>query len=216
MKPLKVDMKHFTEQDFPVLDTFFRRNLINCLSGYKSVNLLGTISKEGVTNLAIFSQVFHIGANPPLVGVLFRPHTVERGTLENILETKYFTLNHITEGFYQEAHHTSARWDVSEFAACGLEEEYKDEFIAPYVKGSPLQVGLEWVDRKDLEINGTILMIGAIRELYIQENAIGEDGFIDLGALGTITCSGLDGYHRVEKIARLSYAKPDHKPKVIS
>jgi hypothetical protein len=26
---------------------------------------------------------------------------------------------------------------------------------------------------------------------------------------GSITCVGLDGYYRTEKIARLSYAKPD-------
>jgi hypothetical protein len=32
---------------------------------------------------------------------------------------------------------------------------------------------------------------------------------------GTVAISGLDGYHRTERIARLSYAKPDRPVKEI-
>ena len=39
--------------------------LINSLSGFKSLNLIGTINNQGQTNLAIFNSVVHIGANPP-------------------------------------------------------------------------------------------------------------------------------------------------------
>ena len=45
-----------------------RAHFINCLSGYKSANLLGTQDKTGQTNLAIVSSVVHLGANPALVG----------------------------------------------------------------------------------------------------------------------------------------------------
>ena len=54
---------------------------------------------QGQTNLAIFSQIFHIGANPPLVGILVRPDSVDRHTLRNIRETSWFTINHIQESF---------------------------------------------------------------------------------------------------------------------
>lgn len=43
-----------------------RVSLINSLSGFKSLNLIGTINNnQGQTNLAIFNSVVHIGANPP-------------------------------------------------------------------------------------------------------------------------------------------------------
>ena len=48
-------------------------HLINSLGGFKSVALIGTKSEAGNTNLAIFSSIFHLGANPPLVGLIFRP-----------------------------------------------------------------------------------------------------------------------------------------------
>ncbi|WP_114751742.1 flavin reductase family protein [Pleomorphovibrio marinus] len=186
----------------------FRRDFVNCLSGYKSLNLIGTKSTEGTTNLAPFSQVFHIGASPPLVGILFRPHTVQRHTLENILATEKFTLNHVTEDFYKEAHHSSARWEKSEFEATGLEEEYLQDFFAPFVKLSPLKIACHLADSQTLKINGTVMIIGAVQQVWVKEEALGEDGFIDLNSLGTVTVSGLDEYHLGKKLARLSYAKP--------
>ncbi len=189
----------------------FRRDFVNCLSGYKSLNLIGTKSKQGVTNLAPFSQVFHIGASPPLVGILFRPHTVKRHTLENILETERFTLNHVTEEFYKEAHLSSARWESSEFEATGLEEEYLEDFPAPFVKISPLKVACHFVESQTLKINGTILLIGAVQQVWVKEEAVGRDGFVDLNLLGTVTVSGQDEYHIGKKLGRLSYAKPGEK-----
>lgn len=43
----------------------------------------------------------------------------------------------------------------------------------------------------------------------LPEKSVGEDGFIDLHAAGTITGSGLDAYYSTNKLQRLSYAKPD-------
>ena len=205
----------FSGSDIQKADQRFRTNLINCLSGFKSVTLVGTVSSTGDTNVAIFSQVFHVGANPPLMGVLSRPHSVSRHTLENIKDTRQFTLNHITEEQCVKAHHTSARWDQSEFEAVGLEEEYSEKHKAPYVKGSPIQIGLELKETQTLSINNTVLIIGEVSEIRLNDDLVGEDGFIDIEKAGTITCSGLDSYHKTSKIARLSYAKPDKVPEPI-
>jgi hypothetical protein len=53
------------------------------------------------------------------------------------------------------------------------------------------------------------MIIGEIKEVYIPENCLCEDGFLDLEKANTLTCSGLDSYHRTVKIDRLSYAKPN-------
>ena len=203
--------KHFSHDKILNADSFYRRNLINCLSGYKSLNLIGTQSKEGLTNLAPFSQIFHVGANPPMVGILFRPHTVKRDTLENILETKYFTLNHVTPEFCREAHWTSARWEGSEFEKTGLASEVIEDFHAPFVKLSPLKVGCKMVEVQTLKINKTVLIIGSIEHVFVDEKGLRNDGSLDLNILNSVTVSGLDEYHTGKKIARYSYAKPNQE-----
>ena len=109
-----------------------RVHLINSLGGFKSVALVGTSDKNGNTNLAIFSSFFHIGANPPLIGMIFRPSPPERDTMRNIIDTGFYTVNHINENIYKQAHQTSARYDkeLSEFDATGLKTDYKNNFFA--------------------------------------------------------------------------------------
>ncbi len=144
-----------------------------------------------------------------MVGVLFRPPKVKRHTFENILDTSYFTLNHVTEDFYKEAHQTAARYQSSEFEATGIDEEYKNDFPAPFVLKSPLQIGCSLVDHQTLKVNGSVLVIGAIEHVFVVSKSLGSDGFLNLNILGTLTVSGLDEYHVGKKIARLSYPKPD-------
>mgnify|MGYP001024988749 FL=1 len=46
-------MKHISKEEFDDLQKFYRINLINSCTGYKSANLLGSISKEGVENVSV-------------------------------------------------------------------------------------------------------------------------------------------------------------------
>jgi flavin reductase (DIM6/NTAB) family NADH-FMN oxidoreductase RutF len=200
--------KTLTTADMAGMDRFYRANLVNSLSGFKSVNLVGTISREGQTNLAIFSQVFHLGANPPLVGMIVRPDSVERHTLRNLLETGFFTLNHVRETFYQQAHQTSARYEVSEFGACGFLPQFTEAVPAPYVEESYVKMGLQFEQRTDIPLNGTILIIGRIVEVMLPDDCLGPDGYVDIEKAGTVTGSALDGYHTTQRLARLAYAKP--------
>jgi flavin reductase (DIM6/NTAB) family NADH-FMN oxidoreductase RutF len=203
--------KHFTYDSIIAMHKHQKTHFINSLGGFKSVSLLGTINKQGQTNLAIFSSIFHIGANPPLIALIFRPSPPERDTLRNLLETGFYTINHINESIYKQAHQTSARYndDISEFDITGLEPEYKNNFAAPFVKESNIQIGVEFKERIDITINNTIMIIGQIKEVYVPEECFGEDGFLDIEKANTITCSGLDSYHKTVQLDRLSYAKPD-------
>lgn len=193
----------------------YRTNFINSLSGFKSANLIGTICSEGKTNLAIFNSVIHVGANPPLMGFLMRPVSVERHTYTNIKETNHFTINHINKEIFKQAHQTSARYekDISEFDVCGLTPEYTETIKAPYVKESKIKIGLKFLEEQEIKSNGTIFIIGEIREILLPDDVILADGFVDIEKAGTIAISGLDSYHETNKIARLSYAKPSEVPK---
>jgi flavin reductase (DIM6/NTAB) family NADH-FMN oxidoreductase RutF len=199
------------------MDKRYRAALINSLSGFKSVSLIGTINKNRVENLAIFSSIVHIGSDPALIGFIQRPHSVERHTLENILETSFYTINHISESIYKQAHQTAARYEKnsSEFTEVMLKPEFRENFIAPYVQESSIKYGLEFADCIDLKINNTILIVGRVIEIIVPENLITDDGYLDIEKSGSITCSGLDSYHTTQRIARLSYAKPNSLPSVL-
>lgn len=206
-----------TKQNISDFDKLHRASFVNSISGFKSASLIGTISSEGKTNLATFNSVIHVGANPPTLGFLMRPVSVERHTYSNIKETKHLTINHINKEIFKQAHQTSARYenDVSEFDACGLTPEFTDSIKAPDVKESKIKIGLKFLEEQEIKSNGTILIVGEIQEIILPDEVVLADGFIDIEKAGTITISGLDSYHETKRIARLSYAKPGIEPKEI-
>ena len=195
-------------------EKLYRTNIFNSLSGFKSANLIGTISKEGKTNLAIFGSVIHVGANPPLMGFLMRPVSVERHTYTNIKETNHFTINHINGEIFKQAHQTSARYEknISEFDACSLTPEYSEISKAPYVKESKIKIGLKFSEEHEIKSNGTIFIVGEIIEVIVPDEVIANEGYVDIEKAGTIAISGLDSYHDTKRIVRLSYAKPGSEP----
>lgn len=205
------------ENDFKNFEQRKRARFINSLSGFKSANLIGTKSSTGQTNLCIISSAFHLGADPALMGFIIRPDVSSRHTLDYLRETKFCTLNHVNSEIFEQAHQTSARYDqdVSEFEACELTEEYISDFHAPFVKESKIKLGLELIREIKIEENDTHLMICAIKQVNLPEDCLKKDGFIDIEKAGSIAVSALDSYHTTEKLARLSYAKPDQDLKKI-
>ena len=187
-----------------------RAHLINSIGGFKSVALIGTTDTNGQTNLAIFSSIVHIGSNPPLLSFIMRPDSVERHTLANILDTRFYTINHINADMYEKAHQTSARYpkNVSEFDAAQLTPVFKNDFVAPFVAESHIQIGMEFKERINISINQTSMIIGEIKFVHYPDNCLLDDGFIDIEKAGTITSAGLDSYHTTQVLKRLEYAKP--------
>lgn len=203
-------MAVFSLDDINQMHHLYRINLINSCSGYKSANLIGTKDELGTSNVAVFSSVTHLGSNPGLLGFFLRPTTVIRNTYDNIKTTGKYTLNHIHEQILEDAHHTSAKYDasISEFDVTALEEEYKDNFIAPFVKGCPVQLAMSYVEEYPIKANNTILLIGRIEKLYVSDELLEKDGFINLSKGKVATINGLDGYAVPNLKQRLEYQRP--------
>ncbi len=205
--------RYFSFVDLMGLEQRYRAAFVNSLSGFKSVTLIGSADKNKQTNLAIFNSLVHIGANPPYIGFISRPDSVDRHTLSNIMETGYYTINHINEKIYKQAHQTSARYskEVSEFDATQLTPDYKLGFKAPFVKESHIQLGVQFKERINITTNNTVLVIGQINQVYFPNDCLCADGFLDIEKAKSITCSGLDSYHKTERLARLTYAKANRE-----
>lgn len=203
--------------DLSQMETRYRANLINSLGGFKSLVLVGTKSNKGNENLAPFSSLFHLGANPALCGLIVRPGEPKENTLGNILHTKQYTINHVLPSFYKKAHQCSAKYPEghSEFIEVNLTAQYVDGCIAPFVLESKIKFSCEWVQSVNIELNGTTLIIGRIEKIILPDDIIQADGFIDIEQAETVTCSGLDSYHVTQRLSRLSYASISNSPKQI-
>ena len=207
--PIKV----FNEQSLSDLPQRYRANFINSLSGFKSANLVGTKGVKGINNLSMISSVFHVGANPPLLGMIMRPHTVVRDTLQNIKETGVYTINHVHKDIVEQAHQCSARYEPehSEFSEVGLTPQMSKLINAPFVAESRIKMGLEVEQISLIEVNQTELVIGKIVEVEISTPLLLADGYVDIEMADSLAVSCLDSYHLTERIDRYSYAKPNQK-----
>ncbi|PJE78744.1 hypothetical protein CI610_02301 [invertebrate metagenome] len=203
-----------TSEMIRTMEQRYRSQFINSLTGFKSANLIGTQNNQGLTNLCIVSSVVHLGSNPPAMGYIARPRSVERHTTENIEKTGEFTINQVNTNVFQAAHQTSAHYpkEMSEFTETGLTPDYWHHSMAPGVKESHLSILLKLQAIIPIEITQTELIIGTIEAVKISRHAIKNDGFIDLSAINTVAVSGLDNYHSTEKLGRMQYAQPGIPP----
>jgi flavin reductase (DIM6/NTAB) family NADH-FMN oxidoreductase RutF len=204
-------MHQLSKSTIDAWDARYRGNFINSLSGYKSVSLIGTVNASGQPNVAVFSNIVHIGANPALIGFINRPLAAAPHTIANIQATGCYTINHITPSMVVQAHQTSAKYDdgVSEFAQTGLSELYRDGCPAPFVAQSAVQYSMKLVEVVPITHNNTFFVIGAVQDVYLSSlDCVGEDGFIELPQLDTVTSLGMDGYYVTSRLGRYAYAKP--------
>ena len=203
-------MHHFNKIDIDKMSKIFRLNLINSITGYKSANLIGTKTDDKINNVAVFSSVTHLGSDPPLIGFITRPENGNRNTYNNILKNKLFTINHILKNQIISAHQSSAKYpkNISEFDKTDLKSEFKNNFDAPFVKDSPVQIGCSFVNKYFIKENKTTLMIGQVEMLFINKKLLVEDGFVQLDREDIITVNGLDGYALPKLIKRIPYARP--------
>lgn len=192
----------------------YRLKFVNSISGYKGVHLIGTKSADNITNLGIFSSIVHINSDPPQIGFIMRPLTVERDTYENIIKSKEYTINHVQKSFLKKAHFTSVKLasNESEFEACQLTEEYLENFSAPFVAESKVKIGLKLIEDIDIKTNGSRLIIGEIQAISIEENCIEPDGQLDLSEVSNVCVTGLNQYSTVNKFVNHPYVRLKNFP----
>jgi flavin reductase (DIM6/NTAB) family NADH-FMN oxidoreductase RutF len=206
-------MKKITQSEWDSLSKIHRLNLINSCTGYKSANLIGTQSENGIANVAVFSSVTHLGSSPALLGFILRPNVVPRNTYNNIKATGYFTVNHITQNMIAQAHQTSASYDadISEFDMVTLEKEYLSDINVPFVKESPIKLLCRYLNEYEIAENNTIHIIASIEEIHFREQLVHDDYWLQLDQADVVAVNGLDGYCLPKIVDRFDYARP-HAP----
>lgn len=203
-------------EDIKKLEKTKRLKLINSITGVKPANLIGTKNKGGISNVAIFSSVVHLGSKPPLLAFVTRTSKdVNRNTLNNIVETKYYTINQIQKEFVKNAHYTSAKFNenISEFEMCKIEEENIDDFFAPFVKKSNLKIGMKLKEIIPIKSNDSTLVVGQVMKIIIDKSFLKNDFMFDLEKSGSIAIGGLNEYFTIKNLDHFPYVRLNDFPK---
>lgn len=204
--------------DLKALDQRYRATLLNSLAGVRPAVLVGTSDADGAHNVAVFNSGIHIGADPALYGLLFRPTTVDRHTLENIEATGWYSVNYMPAALFRQVHQTSAKYErgVSEFAAAGLTPVTDPAAPAPMVSEAMVRLLLRRESSMVIPANGTILLIGSIQKLFIPDESVATDGYVSYQQADILCSAGLDGYCRAVELGRLPYARPGQEQLVLN
>jgi len=199
----------YTDADISSMEKRYRTNFINTISGPRTVFLVSTLHESGKSNVAIFNSIIHLGADPPLLGLISRPDSVERHTLENIRRAGEFTLSSVSASWLKQAHQTSARYprEVSEYSAAGLKESWKKGIPVPFVEGAPLHIFLKSKSIIDIPLNGTYMIVGQIQLVDISDTYADLEGRLKGFGDSAVLSHGLDTYGIFHEKVQLPYAK---------
>jgi hypothetical protein len=90
----------------------------------------------------------------------------------------------------------------------GFEEYYFADCDAPAVREAVVKIAMKLEEKIPIRLNGTIMIIGSIQQIEIQDGLICEDGFVSLSDAQVLISQGLDAYFDSKFIGREPYAKP--------
>jgi flavin reductase (DIM6/NTAB) family NADH-FMN oxidoreductase RutF len=210
-------MQHISLSAIQSWERFYRANFVNCLSGFKSATLIGTVKENRKPNLGLFSNLVHLGADPAMIGFVNRPREAAPHTIANIERTGVYTMNLVSEQYIAQAHQSSAKFDAEtdEFEASGFTTQWQEEIDAPFVAESSIKYAMQLQEIIPIKQNGTFFITGTVTDVFIDEALVGNDGFIHLQKAGTIASLGIDGYYTTQLQGRYNYAKPGKHPSQI-
>ena len=168
----------------------------------RPIGWISSISEDGITNLAPFSYFNAVGDDPP--HIMFsagRGANSNKDTLNNVLSTKQFVVNMVTEELVEQMNSTAQGIPPheSEFDLANLTPIPSEKIKPPRVKESPISMECELVHHYTLEDNkygGSTILVGRIVLFHIAENVLLDDFKINL-----------DTYKPVARLAGSNYSK---------
>ena len=168
----------------------------------RPIGWISSISEDGINNLAPFSYFNAVGDDPP--HVMFsvgRGNDINKDTLNNVLNTKQFVVNMVTEVLAEKMNLTaqSVPSHVDEFALAHIDSIQSIKVKPLRVKESPITFECELVHHYFLEDHkngGACIIIGRIVMMHFDESVLMDNYKINL-----------ENYKPIARLAGSNYAK---------
>lgn len=184
----------------------------------RPIAFVSSLDERGVHNLAPFSFFNGVSAAPPVVmfSAAVRREDPKRGlgphkdTLLNVLATKEFVVNVVTEDMAEKMNLTSAQVPphVDEFKLAGLTPLASELVKPPRVAESPVQMEcrLRQIVEISEQVHGSSLVLGDVLRFHVREDVV-ENYRIDADKLAAIGRMGGPTYVRTRD--RFDLQRPD-------
>ena len=168
----------------------------------RPIGWISSVSENGINNLAPFSYFNAVGDDPP--HVMFstgRGNNINKDTLNNVLATKQFVVNMVTEELTEQMNTTAqtVHSDVDEFELAGVTPIASLKVKPMRVKESPINFECELVHHYFLEGHkhgGACVIIGKIVMMHFNDSILLDNYKINL-----------ENYKPVSRLAGSNYAK---------
>lgn len=168
----------------------------------RPIGWISTISENGINNLAPFSYFNAVGDDPP--HVMFSTgiaNHINKDTLNNVLATKQFVVNMVTEDVVEQMNITaqSVSSDVDEFELAGVTPIPSNKIKPMRVKESLITFECELAHHYFLEQHqkgGACIIIGRIVMMHFDDDVLLDNYKINL-----------EKYKPVSRLAGSNYAK---------
>jgi flavin reductase (DIM6/NTAB) family NADH-FMN oxidoreductase RutF len=168
----------------------------------RPIGWISSISENGINNLAPFSYFNAVGDDPP--HVMFstgRGNNTNKDTLNNVLATKQFVVNMVTEELTEQMNSTAqaVHSDIDEFELAGVTPIPSLKIKPMRVKESPITFECELVHHYFLEDHkngGACVIIGRIVMMHVADDALLDNYKINL-----------ENYKPISRLAGSGYAK---------
>ena len=173
----------------------------------RPIAFVSSLDERGVRNLAPFSYFTAVSADPPVV--LFCPSVrredpqrelrAHKDTLLNVIATREFVVNVVTEAIAERMNETSAQVppEVDEFALAGLTPLPSELVKPPRVAERPVQ--MECRLRQVIEVSdrpaGGSIVLGEVIRFHVREDLV-ENFRIDPDKLAAVGRMGGPTYVR--------------------
>jgi len=174
----------------------------------RPIGWISTISREGVHNLAPFSQFQNLTFDPPYVMFASNQNTTGRrkDSVVNTEQTGEFVWNMATYEL-REAVNKSAEEvapDIDEFDMAGVGKAASNTVKPARVAQSPVHFECKYHATVRLPGNGTMgtvdVVFGRVIGIHIKDDVIGPDGRIDVLKVRPIARLGYHDYTSIESI----------------
>ena len=183
----------------------------------RPIGWITTLSRDGVVNLAPYSQFNNLGYDPPYVmfAAGSRPDGSRKDTVVNAIETCEFVCNMATWDM-REAVNTSSHPvdpETDETVLAGLETIPSRLVKPPRIAASPVQLECIYYTSLVLPgytpINIVHVVVGKVIGVHIRDDALTDDGRIDVAKIRPLARLGYYDYTSVESVFTMEPTGPD-------
>jgi hypothetical protein len=98
---------------------------------------------------------------------------------------------------------------------CRIRKTFHQGIDIPFVAGAPVHVLVSYVNEYYLKENDCIMVVCAVEQVFVNEDCITDDGWLDLQTAKSLSVHGLDGYAEQQQADRYAYAQVDQPSKKI-